>query len=52
MKKTVLLQTQTNTFLINRTAVVRYPSKRKEIDAVLSCNGQGKGHFKSMNFKL
>jgi hypothetical protein len=51
-KNTVLLQIQTRTFLINRNAAVRYPSKRKEINAELLCVGQGKVHFKSMNFKL
>jgi len=38
--------------MISRTAVVRYPSKRKEIDAELLCSGQGKVYFKSMNFKI
>lgn len=48
-QNTVLLQIQKRTFLMNRNAVVQYPSERKEIDVELLCNGQGKIHFKSMN---
>jgi len=46
-KNIVFIQIPTRAFLINPTAVdiLRYPSKRREIDAKLMCNGQGKARF-------